>query len=286
MNIEIKQRIENIIKNVEQLPSIPDVVTKIINMVNDPDVSFKEMSLEISRDQAITTNLLKLCNSAYFSKGKEITSVDRAVVTLGLKEVKDIIIVATTRAILSKPVIGYDLEMGELWRHGLAVAMLAKNIALAKGGKAIADTVFTGGIIHDVGKTVLALHVKSALNEILERVEQEGISFQNAERDVMGFDHQQLGDMILAKWNFPDVLKAIVGHHHEPEGAEEKYRKEVSIVHVANVICLMAGVGIGSDGLYHELSGPALRLAGLGDEELEQLYAQIPEMMQKAREIL
>ena len=157
MQENIKQRIESVINNLDQLPSIPEVASKIINMVNDPDVSFKKVAEEISQDQSMTTNILKLANSAYFSKGKEITSIDRAIVILGLKEVKDIIMVIATKPILNKSVLGYDLEQGDLWRQGLVVATLAKRIAMAKKRKDVADVVFTGGLIHNVGKLVLAI---------------------------------------------------------------------------------------------------------------------------------
>jgi len=176
MHEHIKQRIETVINNIDQLPSIPEVAVKIMNMVNDPNVSFKLIGEEISKDQAMTTNILKLCNSAYFSKGKEITSIERAIVTLGLKEVKDIIMVIATKPVLDKFVIGYDLAKGDLWKQGLVVSTIAKNIALKKNRKDIADVVFTGGIIHNVGKVVLALFVQSTFSEILGTVESKNIT--------------------------------------------------------------------------------------------------------------
>ncbi len=279
MHISIKERLDSIISNLDQLPSIPDVVGKVINMVNDPNVDFKSVAQEISRDQAITTNLLKLCNSAYFSKGKEITSLDRAIVTLGIKEVKDAIMVVATKAVLNRAILGYDLAKGMLWEHDLAVAVLAKNIAMMKKDRANADIAFTGGIIHDVGKTVLAIFVQNVFKDILARVESGGVSFQQAEREIMGYDHQEVGERILAKWKFPEVLKYIVRYHHEPEQAPKEARKIVSYVHVANSICLMAGIGIGSDGLYHELSERAITLLGVTDEELNQLYSDVPEVL-------
>ncbi len=283
MQISVKERLESIINNLDQLPSIPEVVGKVINMVNDPNVDFRMVAQEISRDQSITTNLLKLCNSAYFSKGKEITTLDRAIVTLGIKEVKDAVMVVATKAVLNRAILGYDLARGMLWEHDLAVAVMSKNIAMAKKDRAIADIVFTGGIIHDVGKTVLALFVQSAFKEILAKVESSGISFQQAERDVMGYDHQEVGERILAKWKFPQVLKDIVRYHHEPESAPEENKKIVSYVHVANSVCLMAGVGIGSDGLYHELSEQAIKRIGITDAELNQLYSDIPEILRQVK---
>jgi len=286
MHEHIQQRIQSIIQNVEQLPSLPDVVSKIINMVNDPDVSFKHVADEIAKDQAITANILKLCNSAYFSKGKEISSIDRAIVILGLKEVKDIVVIATTKSVLNKVIVGYDLARGELWKHGVAVAMLAKKIATECNQKAIADIAFTGGIIHDVGKTVLALFVQSTLKEILNTVTEKSITFQEAEKVVMGFDHQQIGEQVAIKWKFPKVLQSIVRYHHEPMNAPDDHKMIVSIVHIANTLCLMAGIGIGSDGLYHELNYDAIKLLSLKDSELEKLFADIPELMMKAKDIL
>ncbi|RPI92918.1 MAG: HDOD domain-containing protein, partial [Spirochaetales bacterium] len=259
MHAHIQQRIQGIINNLDQLPSIPDVASKILTMVNDPDVAFKAIADEISKDQAITTNILKLCNSAYFSKGKEISSIDRAIVTLGIKEVKDIVVVAATREVLNKIIVGYDLARGELWKHGIAVAVLSKRIAVLKNKKSIADIAFTGGIIHDVGKTVLALFVQNTFKEILELAQTRQIQFVAAEKEIMCFDHQEIGENILNKWKFPEVLKSIVRYHHQPDKAPVEFLPIVSIVHIANTLCLMAGVGIGADGLYHELSDTAIK---------------------------
>jgi putative nucleotidyltransferase with HDIG domain len=277
MHEQIKQRLEQVINNIGQLPSIPDVAGKVISMVNNPDTSFTKIAEEISKDQAITTNVLKLCNSAYFSRGKEILSVERAAVTLGTKEVKDIVFVAATKSILDKEILGYDLAKGELWKHGLAVAVLSKHIALMKKKNEIADIVFTGSIIHDVGKTVLALYVQSAFKEIVSLVESKQITFQSAEREIMGFDHQEIGEKILTKWSFPQILKDIVRFHHEPENSPPESKLLVSIVHIANTICLMGGIGIGSDGLYHQMSNEAIKTAGLNERELEKLYSNLPD---------
>ena len=286
MQEHIKKRIEQVIENLDQLPSIPEVASKIINMVNDPNVSFKLIGDEISRDQAMTTNILKLCNSAYFSQGKEITSVERAIVSLGLKEVKNIVMVVATKPVLDKFVIGYDLAKGDLWLQGLVVATIAKKIALMKKNKEIADVVFTGGIIHNVGKVVLAIFVQNTFKDIMDLVQTNNISFPEAEKEIMGFDHQEVGEKILTKWNFPPVLRSIVRFYHDPEHAPKEHAVEVSIVHVANVISLMAGVGVGSDGLYHELNGFALKQTGLSGQEIDDLYAKIPETIKQIRELL
>jgi len=286
MHANIKQRIESVISNLEQLPSIPEVASKIISMVNNPDISFKKVAEEISKDQAMTANILKLCNSAFFSKGKEITSIEKAIVTIGLKEVKDIVIVLVTKPVLEKPIIGYDLGKGDLWLQGLVVATLSKKIALNKKRKDIADVVFTGGLIHNVGKVVLALFVQNTYKDIIELVEKNNITFNEGEKEIMGFDHHQVGERILDKWKFPPVLKSIVRYYSEPENAPVEHRYDVSIVHIANVISLMAGIGLGSDGLYHRFNNEALKSVGIREGELEDFYSGMPELISEIKDLI
>lgn len=286
MHENIQQRIQQIISNIETLPSLPVVVTKIINMVNDPEVDFKKVADEISTDQAITADILRICNSAYYSKGKEITSVDRAIVTLGIKEVKDIVIVSTTKQVMNKPLVGYDLDKGELWRHNLVVAMTAKKMAIDRKKKQISDVLFTGGIIHDVGKTILALFVANTFKEIISTAQEKQIPFTEAEHLVMGFDHQEIGEKILEKWKFPEVLRAIVRYHHTPAQSPKEFKEVVSFLHVANTVCLMAGIGLGSDGLFHELNEEAVAITGYSPKELEDLFGQIPEIAKQAKTLL
>lgn len=285
MQMNIKDRLEDIINNIDQLPSIPEVASKIMSMVNNPNISFKQIADELSKDQSMTANILKLSNSAYFSKGKEISSIDRAIVTLGLKEVKNIVMVVATKPILEKAVTGYDLEKGALWNHGLLVANISNNIAVMKKRKDISDVVFTGGIIHNVGKVVVSLYIKMAYKEIIECVQTKGLSFTAAEKEIMGYNHLEIGEKIVKKWQFPPVLQAIVRYYTEPQNAPGEFRFEVSTVHIANMLALMAGIGLGSDGLYHEFNRKALDAVGLTESEISELYARIPETLKQMKEL-
>jgi HD-like signal output (HDOD) protein len=285
MQINIKERLDTILGNIDQLPSIPEVASKIINMVNNPNVSFKQIADEIAKDQAMTANILKLSNSAYFSKGKEISSVERAMVILGLKEVKNIVMIIATKPVLDKAIIGYDLDKGALWNHGLLVANMANRIALMKQKKDVADVVFTGGIIHNVGKVVVALYVKTAYKEIFDYVQSKGVPFVVAEKEVMGYSHQEIGERILKKWQFPQVLQTIVRYYSEPDRAPEQHRFEVSAVHIANGLTLMAGIGVGSDGLYHEFNQAAVKAVGITESEIHELFSKIPDMINQMKEL-
>lgn len=102
----------------------------------------------------------------------------------------------------------------------------------------------------------------------------------------MGFNHQEISEKILAKWNFPPVLQAIVRNYADPQHAPAEYKTEVSIVHIANTLSLMAGIGIGSDGLYHELDSSAIQAAGLSEQDVENIFAKIPDVLTQMKDIL
>ena len=286
MNQQIKLRIEAVINNVNQLPSVPDVVAKLLSMVNKEDFSFKDIAHEISKDQAMTTNILKLCNSAHFSKGNVITSVEKGVVTLGLNEIKEIIMLVAAKPILDKSLLGYEMEKGALWQQGVVVAETAKRITELTGRKDVSDTVFTGGIIHNIGKVVIALFVHNTYAEIMDLVLKDGIPFSQAEHDVMGYSHEEIGERILSKWNFPQVLKSIVRYYQDPMSAPEEDQYEVSVVHIANVLALMAGIGIGKDGLYHTIADNAIQKVNLNPNDMGKVFSSIPDIIAKSRELM
>jgi len=285
MNQQIKSRIEAVISNVNQLPSMPDVVAKLLRLVNKEDFSFKEIAEEISKDQAMTTNILKLCNSAYFSKGNTITSVEKGIITLGLNEVKEIIMIVSAKPLLDKSLLGYDMEKGALWEQGFIVAEVAKKISELTGRKDVADIVFTGGIIHNIGKVVIALFVHNTFVEIMDLVQKENMPFSKAEREVMGYSHEEIGERVLSKWNFPQVLKSIVRYYKDPASAPEEDQYEVSVVHIANVLSIMAGVGIGKDGLYHSIEDYALTKVNLNPSDLGKVFSIIPDLLEKLRNL-
>jgi HD-like signal output (HDOD) protein len=283
MNQQIKSRIEAVINNVNQLPSMPAVIAKLLMLVNKEDFSFKEIADEISKDQAMTTNILKLCNSAYFSKGNIITSVEKGIVTLGLNEVKEIIMIVSAKPLLDKSLLGYEMEKGALWEQGFIVAEVAKKIAELTGRKDVMDIVFTGGIIHNIGKVVVALFVHNTYSDIMELVQKDGISFSKAEHEIMGYSHEEIGEKILTKWNFPEVLKSVVRFYQDPMAAPEEYQYEVSVVHIANVLSLMAGVGMGKDGLYHSIEDSAVAKVSLKPDDMGKLFAIIPDLVSQSR---
>ena len=261
----------NILAKVKSFPSMPEAAAKLLKLLDNPDATAAQIGQILRYDPGLTANLLRLTNSAYFGLPCQVGSVNQAVVLLGWKKLIQLVMASCVNAVMGKPVPGYDLPAGELWRHSIAVSVAAEG--LAKELKVSAsEEIFTAALLHDVGKLVLGGFVK----EDLEKIETEasrGISFEVAERIVLGTDHAEIGAQILKNWSFPPALVNAVRWHHDPDSAG-KTDTLVDIVHVANILCLMIGIGVGREGLCYKPSPLATKRLGLRTNDLEMVASR------------
>ena len=261
----------NILAKVKSFPSMPGSTEKLLKLLDNPDTSAAHIGQFLRYDPGLSAKLLKLTNSAYFGLPCKVGSVKQAVVLLGWRRLVQLVMASCVNAVMDKPVPGYDLSAGELWRHSIAVSVAAED--LAKELKISAsEEIFTAALLHDVGKLVFGRFVK----EDLEKIETEasiGISFEVAERIVLGTDHAEIGAQILKNWSFPTALVNAVRWHHDPDSAG-KTDILVDIVHVANILCLMIGIGVGREGLCYEPSPLATKRLGLRTTHIEMVASR------------
>jgi putative nucleotidyltransferase with HDIG domain len=264
-------RMDEIISDVRSFPSMSGLAVKVLKLIDDPDSTASKIEELLRYDPGITANILKLTNSAYFGLSTRIGSVRQAIVLLGWKRLGKLVVTSCVNAILDKPVPGYDLPSGELWRHSIAVSVTAELLAKELGITAD-DEIFTAALLHDLGKLVLGNYVKEDLQAI-ETAAGEGIPFQIAERQVLGTDHAEVGARLLESWSFPELLVNSVRWHHDPDGSKEP-STIIDLVHVANVLCLMIGIGVGREGLRYEPSPAATKRLGIKARQLELVASQ------------
>lgn len=283
---EIKARIDELLQDVTQLPPMPAMVARLNALVQDPEVDMKALADEISLDPAITAAIIRLSNSAYYRPSRAIRSVQEAIVTLGLRVVKNIVVVAASKGILKVNLDDYKMEAPEMWDHSLAVAEIAASIARLKKQSGVPeDVAFTAGLLHDIGKVVLVQYFHKVFLKIISDMEtQPGVSFTELERKYTGYSHDQVGGTLLERWGFPDELVEAVRCNYHPEQATVNPRL-CSMVHVANAIALSGGIGVDIGGLNEELSKTALQNLELSDRELEALYGHLPEILEKLSDL-
>jgi len=256
----------DIMGKVKSFPSMPGAATRLLELLNNADTTPAQIEEILQYDPGLTANLLRLTNSAYFGLSSKVGSVKQAVILLGWKKVIQLVMTTCVNAIMDKPVPGYDLPPGSLWRHSVAVSVAAEGLMKELGANVPAE-IFTAALLHDVGKLIMGGFVIKGLEKI-ERAAEEGISFEMAEHKVLGTDHAEIGAQILKSWSFPADLVNAVRWHHDPDSAGDT-NPLVDIVHVANVLCLMIGTGVGREGLRYEPSSFATDRLGIKAKHLE-----------------
>lgn len=269
--------LEALVKNTKDIPALPVIVTKIFTLLDSPTTSGKQVADLIMSDQSLVAKMLKMANSAYYGRSREITTVHGALNLLGFKAVKEIVLSAGMSGVYDKALVGYGLEKGLLWKHSLSVAIAAGIIA-RKVRYPEPEEAYIGGLLHDVGKLIVDQHMRGVVNEILKKAQSEQIAFITAEKAILGYDHTDVGALVAEKWNIPSPLIEAIHGHHEPEQATVN-PKLTAIVHLANCLILTLGIGLGYEGLQVEIHGSAAETLGLTENDLEELLSGLVELI-------
>ena len=268
---------------IKSFPGMPGTAVKLLALIDDSAMRVSQIEGILRQDPGLTANVLRLANSAFFGIPSKVGSIRQAVILLGLKRLIQMVIAACVSAIMEKSVPGYDLPPGELWRHSIAASVAAEGLVKELKVEA-AEEIFTAALLHDVGKLVLGDFVKEEFKQIETAVSQ-GISFEMAEKIVLGTNHADVGARILTKWLLPPEIVNAVQFHHAPEESE-RISSMLDIVHVANFISMMIGIGIGRDGLQHEPSAEVTERLGLKPSQLEKVASQTTQWVKEFTEVL
>jgi len=274
---------KRILKSIKTLPPFPVTIQKVMALAGDPDSSLTELAAVIRLDQAITANILRICNSAYFGLRRSVDNVGDAVLHMGRKNVLRAVMAAGLSRYF-RTARGYDVEGGDLWEHAVAVALMSQ-ICAAKISVPDDPQLFTAGVLHDIGKMVMGEFVHEAWQRIRALREGQGYSFLEAEEEVLGVNHAVLGGEIALMWKFPDeILKAIAFHHRPDQLANGDTVPWV--VYLSNQACHVMGIGVGTDALAYRAVGDVAARFNLKQRDLEDMMARLHQSMQEARELV
>ncbi len=259
-------------REVESLPQFPDNIVFIQRLILDPDSEIADIARQISTDPALTADLLKQVNSAQFMLPKKVDNIVEAVKLVGMKGIRNLLYTHGTQKILGEK---YQ-QMRELWEHSYRTAFYAYQLAKSfKKRKDILDDIYVGGILHDLGKIIVASLHPDLLDRIKSFCKSKGIPSSMIEDLSVGFNHAFIGAMIAQKWNFPEQLVAAIRHHHEPTECSAEHTDVVFTVYLANAIS-----DLQKDRLSFEQISPYV-LQDFGIQAEAQL-ARISERLEKA----
>ncbi|MDR1612948.1 MAG: HDOD domain-containing protein [Planctomycetota bacterium] len=238
-------KLRNAIESITDLPTLPTVIAKINAQIASPSTNAADIGKLIEQDQALTSKVLRLVNSAYYGFPKQIKSIQHAVVILGFNKVKTIVTTATVFDMTKRKNKG-GLDIRRFWQHSLGVAVASKIVAEWIGINHFAEEAFIGGLLHDFGKIILDQYQPNIYLPVVRYANDKGILLYEAENELIGVSHTDVGQWIMERWRLPPMIVGMVSNHHTPNQAADR-RETVNAVHIGDILARSLGIGSGGD---------------------------------------
>lgn len=220
-------------------PPLPEVFLALRRAAADPMSTMADLARIVSTDPSLATYVLRLANSALYGRKDAVETVERAIGCIGLAEIETMALGAAFGQVFKDPPRPELLSMPHFWRHAVSVGLLAGALAAKVPGGA-GDRFFVAGLVHDMGRLLLAIAEPELAGLVLGRTEEQGCSLDGAERGVLGFDHAVLGGRVCGKWQLSDSLGEAVAWHHDPSQCPDNPLAKV--VHVADFLANALGI--------------------------------------------
>lgn len=238
---------ESIVENIVTLPTIPPVLSDLNAAIASADSSASDIANIISRDPPTATKTLRLANSAYYGLRNKVTTVNHAVTMLGFNIIRNLVLTATVFDLTPGHGVSGLFEKEKFWQHSLAVGVVSKLVAREAFPQAArrGDEFFICGLLHDLGKIILDQYQHSGFEEALVLSRERVVPLIEAEREVIGCTHSEVGSLLAKRWNLSREVTCTIGYHHFPTMAPEEGEKHALGVHLADYIARAMGMGSG-----------------------------------------
>jgi putative nucleotidyltransferase with HDIG domain len=265
------QELDDYINRVKNLPPAPRVLPRLLAVLNKPDVDTSEVVDLITFDPALTAQVLKYCNSAFFASAVPATDIQEAVTRLGFNQIYRLVAAFSGVKALFPAQKGYGFGAGELWKHCVAAAVAAQQIA--EDLDEDPNVAFTAALLHDIGKIILAEALEHIYAKLVEETESNQYSLLETEKKLLGAQHAEIGGRLLALWKFPANLVAGVWFHHQPSGALT-HERLAAFVYLGNMIAHFMGFSYGHQAFAFRGRSEALDILKISTDRLPHYMIQ------------
>ena len=231
--------------NQSEIRSIKSVITRLLNIMNDPRSTAKDLTDIIQVDPPLTAKVLKLANSAYFSPREKISEIKKAIIYIGFNNLKEILLSQKVVEIFKSEETIEGYSRNQLWRHSVAVALMGKMIYRREFGLP-GENVYAAGLMHDIGIIAIDQFLQDPFRKILHLSKEKRLPLSQAEKEVIGFTHADIGEAIGANWNLSPEITVPIGYHHSPTLAGESYLRLAGTLYISEYCCHTNKFGFGA----------------------------------------
>ncbi len=265
-----RTEIENALKQVRELPTLFKNYADLRYKLQNPEVSVQEIAKLISIDPTLTSKLLRSANSPFYGLTSRVATVQHAIVIIGLESMQYLVLnTAVLNHFTKGKVTIENFDIDQLWEHAQGTAIFSRLIA-KKVHYLNVEEIFTAGLIHDIGKLFIYKHFPADFGQIISETKKSDGYFLDAENQILGINHLEIGEKLLKQWNFPDTLVSTTAHHHDPAQAGP-HSKEASIIHLANLLSCSFEVGFRGDDQLPFFKEDAWQTLGLDTDSLADI---------------
>lgn len=276
-------QLKQLIMTIRDLPAMPHIASKVLELSSDPETSAALLQQVIADDQAMTARILKIANSAMYACSRRIKTLSEAIVMLGFNSIRSLVVTSAARNLYTSGSARMGLKERLLWEHSLGSAF-ACRLLVAEQHPALMEEAFLAGLMHDIGKLVLNLQLPDRFEEIVQIVYNENRAFHQTERELLGFDHAQVGALLINKWKLSPVLEEIIGLHHTPQALASGHPL-LLFLDLANRLCHKCGIGFQEENDLDLSDTQSSRLLGLAPADLEKFTAKLQRTLEVEMEV-
>jgi HD-like signal output (HDOD) protein len=279
--ISVSERATRMVSEIDDIPSMSQIVSRVLQILSDPEKSIKDLEAVLSEDQAMVARIIRVSNSALYRSVQEARNLGSALTRLGLKAIRSILLSSATKDLLLSDKNAGGMWSRVLWQHAKECALASRLIA-ERVGYPDPEEAFVGGMLHDMGKLVILLKQRNLFQQIRKLQSGENLSSIDAEKFVLGFSHPEIGGLLMEKWQMPEILKSCVQYHHQPNVApvDDQLSKIIAYGNcLSNLLGLNEPVGVDK---YTENLRAIRGYFNMEEEEAEAFEQKIVETFKQA----
>ena len=224
----------NKLDSIPDIPTLPTIIIKMNEMIQDQDISIKQLSATIEKEQALVTKILRLVNSTFYGSRSKTNNIPHAVIMLGFNTIRNAVISVSTTEAFSGEKRLEGFEISGFWKHSIAVAVTSGYLS-QQSRLDVPDNCFVAGLLHDIGKVILSQHFSELFRQVWRSIAEDGLSFYEAEEKLLPVNHAQVGGYLAKKWLLPPSLTDSITYHHAIRKSVPNL-DQLLIVHTADSI--------------------------------------------------